>query len=116
MEKIKGFADEAGRDLSDFQWAYMPYISIYPTIEEATRVSAEALGGNYIYQGEFENVVQRYCILGPVESCIARLKEYVDAGVRHIVFSVACPQEDKKQHIEAIVKEIIPGLQAEYSA
>ena len=57
----------------------------------------------------------RYCILGPVESCIARLKEYVDAGVRHIVFSVACPLEDRKRHIETIAKEVIPGLVAEYS-
>ena len=33
VAKITGFAAEQGRDLSRFQWAYFPYISIYDTVE-----------------------------------------------------------------------------------
>ena len=111
VEKITGFAREIDRDISGFQWAYYPFISIYPTVEEAATIAAKALG-RYSSQGDFLEVVKRYCIIGPVEACISRLKEYVDAGARHIVFSVSCPVEDRKRHVEAIVQEIIPGLKS----
>ena len=112
VAKITGFAAEAGRDVSDFQWAYFPYISIYPTVEEAAEVAAEALGGRYLHGGGFRDIVHRYCLLGPVESCIARLNEYIEAGARHIVFSISCPREDRERHLETIAKEIIPHFKA----
>jgi alkanesulfonate monooxygenase SsuD/methylene tetrahydromethanopterin reductase-like flavin-dependent oxidoreductase (luciferase family) len=110
VEKIQRFADDKGRSLDSFQWGFFPYISIYPTVEEAAQVCAKSLGGNYIYDGDFLDVVHRYCIIGPAEQCISRLREYVDAGARHIVFSVACAREDRSRHAEVIAKEIIPGL------
>ncbi len=105
---ITGFATEQNRDLTDFQWAYFPYVSIYDTVKQAAEVAAEALGGRYLYGGGFRDIVEKYCLLGPVESCITRIQEYIDAGARHIVFSVACRREDRTRHLETIAKEIIP--------
>jgi probable F420-dependent oxidoreductase len=113
VEKITGLIAEEGRDISRFQWAFFPYISIYPTVEEAARVAAEALGGRYLYGGDFLEIVQNYCLLGPVETCIARLQEFIDAGARHIVFSISCPREDRVRHLETIAKEIIPHFRGE---
>lgn len=110
VTRIIEFATEEGRDLSDFQWAFFPYISIYPTIKEASKVAAEALGGRYLYRGDFVSIVEDYCLLGTPQQCIRRLQEYIDAGARHIIFSVACPQEDRARHIETIAREIIPGF------
>ncbi len=108
VTKINDAAQELSRDLSNFQWAYFPYISIYPTEEEAANVAAQQLGGQYQYSGDFINIVRNYCVLGPVEQCIGRLQEYLDAGVRYIIFSISCPKEDRARHIETIAKEIIP--------
>ena len=108
VEKITGMVAEEGRDISRFQWGFFPYISIYPTVEEAARVAAEALGGRYLYGGDFLEIVRNYCLLGPVESCITRLQEFIDAGARHIVFSISCPREDRVRHLETIAKELIP--------
>ena len=108
VEKIKGFAAEAGRDLSSFQWAHFPYIAIYPTEQQAAEVAAEQLGGRYLYGGEFLDIVRKYCLLGPVENCIRQLQEYIDAGARHIIFSISCPMEDRERHLEVIAKELIP--------
>ncbi len=108
VSKIKDFALEEGRDLGGFQWAFFPYISIYPTEEEAAEVAARQLGGTYLYSGDFINIVRRYCLLGPPARCIERLQEYIDAGARHIVFSITCPEEDRERHLETIAKEIIP--------
>ena len=49
VQKIKGFASEAGRDMANFQWAHFPYVSIYPTEQQAAEVAAEQLGGRYLY-------------------------------------------------------------------
>ena len=106
--KIKGFAAEAGRDISGFQWAHFPYIAIYPTELQAAEVAAEQLGGRYLYGGEFLDIVRKYCLLGTVENCIEQLQEYIAAGARHIIFSISCPKEDRERHLETIAKELIP--------
>ncbi len=111
VSKITQLAAEEGRDLSGFQWAFFPYISIYPTETEAATVAAEALGGRYLYGGDFLNIVRNHCLLGPVERCIARLQEYVEAGARYIIFSVTGPREDRARQLETIAREIIPYFQ-----
>jgi probable F420-dependent oxidoreductase len=41
------------------------------------------------YAGDFtEHVVDRYCVAGTPEECAARIREYVDAGARHVVFNI----------------------------
>ena len=112
VEKIQAFADEHGRPLNGFQWGFFPYISMYETEQEAAEVAARQLGGQYLYGGEFINIVRRYCLLGTPEQCAERLQEYVDAGARHIVFSITCPPEDRERHIEDIAAKLIPMFQS----
>lgn len=109
--KITQLAAEEGRELTGFQWAFFPYICIYPSEAEAATVAAEALGGRYLYGGDFLSIVRNYCLLGPVEQCIARLQEYVEAGARYIIFSVTGPKEDRARQLEVIAREIIPYFQ-----
>jgi probable F420-dependent oxidoreductase len=41
------------------------------------------------YSGDFsEHVVDRYCVAGTPEECVARVREYIDAGARHVVFNI----------------------------
>ena len=108
VEKINAIAEGEGRDLSGFQWANFQFISIYDTREQAAQVAAQSLGMQYRYSGDFLDIVGSYCVLGPVEECISRLQEYVDAGAKHFVFNWACPPEDRARHIETVSKEIIP--------
>ena len=111
VDKIEAFADERGRSLNGFHWGFFPYISIYETEQEAAEVAARQLGGQYLYGGDFINIVRRYCLLGTPEQCAERLQEYIDAGARHIVFSITCPPEDRERHIEDIAAKLIPMFQ-----
>ena len=108
VEKVCAFADEENRSLRDFQWGFFPYITLYPTEEEAANVAAQQLGGQYLYGGEFINIVRRYCLLGTPEQCAERLQQYIDAGARHIVFSITCRAEDRERHLEDIAEKLIP--------
>ena len=112
VHKINAYAAAAGRDMTNFQWTHFPYISIYPTEQQAAEVAAEQLGGRYLYNGDFLDIVRKYCLLGPVENCIEQLQKYIDAGARHIIFSISCPREDRARHIEIIAKELIPHFQS----
>ncbi len=69
------------------------------------------MGGRYLYGGDFLNIVRNYCLLGPVEQCIAHLQEYVEAGARYIIFSVTGPKEDRTRQLETIARELIPHFQ-----
>jgi len=41
------------------------------------------------YSGDFsQHVVDRYCVAGTPERCVARVREYVDAGAQHVVFNI----------------------------
>ena len=41
------------------------------------------------YAGDFsEHVVDRYCVAGTPDECVARVREYIDAGAEHIVFNL----------------------------
>ena len=108
VEKIAAFADEHGRSIDNFQWGFFPYISIYESEQEAAEIAARRLGGQYLYGGEFINIVRRYCLLGTPEQCAERLQEYIDAGARHIVFSITSRPEDRERHLEDIAAKLIP--------
>ena len=110
VKKIEGFAAERQRDLTDFQWANFQFISINDTREEAGKAAAEALGGRYLYSGDFMDIVGSYCVLGTPEDCTRRLEQYVEAGARHFIFSWACPPEDRPRHMETVAEQIIPNL------
>jgi probable F420-dependent oxidoreductase len=54
------------------------------------------------YAGDFsEHVVDRYCVAGTPEECAARVREYVDAGARHVVFNL-CEPEDAERLAEVV--------------
>jgi probable F420-dependent oxidoreductase len=54
------------------------------------------------YAGDFsEHVVDRYCVAGTAEECAARIREYIDAGARHIVFNLG-EYEDAERLAEVV--------------
>ena len=43
-----------------------------------------------------EHVVDRYCVAGTPDECAARVREYVEAGARHVVFNIAAPEDAER--------------------
>jgi probable F420-dependent oxidoreductase len=48
------------------------------------------------YSGISEHVVDRYCVAGTPEECMARVREYIDAGAKHIVFNLGEPEDAER--------------------
>jgi alkanesulfonate monooxygenase SsuD/methylene tetrahydromethanopterin reductase-like flavin-dependent oxidoreductase (luciferase family) len=59
-----------------------------PGIFREVAVRAEELGYDSIWAGDWIPVVDRYCVAGTPEQCVARVRAYVDAGAQHIVFNI----------------------------
>ena len=108
VARVQELAAEEGRSLTDFQWALWLPIAIYDTVEEAARIAAVQLEGRYLADTDFINLVGRFCLLGPVESCLSRLEEYIDAGVRHFIIALACEPRDAASHWEIVAQKIVP--------
>ena len=112
VNEIHQIANQEKIDISNFEWGFMPFISIHNNYEEATKVAAEALGGRYLYDGDFANIVKKYCILGSPKQCIDKIQEYIDAGAKKIIFNISSTSgvKDKINQSEIIAKEIIPEI------
>ena len=115
VARIGGFAAEAGRDMADFQWGHLAFISIADTVEQAAETSAARLGGRYGSHEQMMSVVGSYCVLGPVQTCIERLAEYIEAGARHIIFSWHTRAGDIDRQIALTTQQIIPALRARFA-
>ena len=49
------------------------------------------------YAGDFsEHIVDRYCVAGTPEECVDRVREYLDAGARHVVFNLVEPDDAER--------------------
>ena len=92
------------------------YYGIHDDYEEATKIAAEALGGRYLYDGDFANIVKKYCILGSPSQCIERIQQYIDSGAKKIIFNISSSSgvKDKIIQSEIIAKEIIPEIKNIY--
>ena len=116
VNEIHQIANQEKIDISNFEWGFMPFISIHNNYEEATKVAAEALGGRYLYDGDFANIVKKYCILGSPSQCIERIQQYIDSGAKKIIFNISSSSgvKDKIIQSEIIAKEIIPEIKNIY--
>lgn len=108
LGQIDAYGREAGRDMSAFRPGLFIFIAVYPDRKEAEEVAARSLGKNYAQ--DFSKIAGRYVIYGTPEDCRKRLREYVDAGARSVVFSWACRHDDIARNMETIAKEVIPAF------
>ncbi len=60
--------------------------------------------------------VARYTIAGDPEECRARLREYIAAGVRHLVLTPAGPAAGFLGEVEALHNQVVAPLRAELAA
>jgi probable F420-dependent oxidoreductase len=106
LKTIYHLASERKRDMSRFAPYHFVFTAVEETHEAACRVAADELSKRY--HQPFENLVERYCALGPPKACVERLQRFVDAGVRRFILSPLCDHEALGQHLEIYAREILP--------
>jgi probable F420-dependent oxidoreductase len=107
VTRIQQLAAETGRSLDGFEWLHFLFTNVR---EDAGRARAEAaafLGGTYAQ--DFDAMIERVAAAGDPKQVASRVREFVDAGARHIIFAVASATE-RMAMAHTLVREVIPRV------
>lgn len=105
-ETIGKEREAVGKTLDGFEWVLYQFTALADTPEEAHRRAVARLSRQY--NQDFENLVDRYCVLGTAEQCAERLSQFVAAGVRHVILVPICPEGEVMAHLEAYQRNVLP--------
>jgi probable F420-dependent oxidoreductase len=107
--KIKGFADDIGRELPvDFAITTFLYVSMDEDVQMARNKAIEQL--SYRFNMPFEKIVDKYCAYGPAERIIEELQTYVDAGTNNLIVALVMPEDERMNYVAKFSEEILPIL------
>jgi alkanesulfonate monooxygenase SsuD/methylene tetrahydromethanopterin reductase-like flavin-dependent oxidoreductase (luciferase family) len=104
---IRAEAAEVGRDLSHFEWLMYLYCSVRSDGERARQDVRTFLGS--AYGDKPDEMLHRIAPAGTPDEVAARLREYVEAGVRHFIISPATPA-DTLEVVTLAAREVLPQL------
>jgi probable F420-dependent oxidoreductase len=107
IERIRAVAQEAGRDLARFEWMVFLFANVRDDPQVAKDELVEFLGGTY--RQDFRQMLERVAAAGGPAEVAARVQEYVDLGVRHIVFALP-GSGDRLALAQRLLSEVVPRL------
>lgn len=111
LDKIQVYANDAGRQLENFQATLYQFIYVADTYDEAFQQANTRLSSNY--NQPFDKLVDRYCVVGPPEACVARLQAYVDAGARDLILvPTVAGAEDFVQQAQRLARDVLPHFRS----
>lgn len=110
IARVRAAVESAGRDADSVTMSYMTWFLIGRT-EEEWRARAEAAWNRDASAGSFDEYLadaERDFIVGTVDQAVARMKEYVDAGVERFVLNHAL--FDDLDQIDLFASDVRPRL------
>ncbi len=108
---INGYAAEAGREIPDDHFGVSITCAAADSPEEARELTASALP-----RRRDDVVLEDYSAMGTPEQIIAKLREYVDAGITKFVLRPLGPPDVWMRQAELLAREVIAPMQTPFSA
>jgi probable F420-dependent oxidoreductase len=111
LAKVREEAEKAGRDPAALTCGIYQFICLADSYEEAKKLSAEDLSRRY--NQPFENLVDRYVVMGTADDCVKRLGDFAEAGATHfILVPLVRGGEDFMPQVEAYARDVVPQMRA----
>jgi probable F420-dependent oxidoreductase len=104
---INGFAADAGREGAVAPGLFI-FFAVHEDRQEAIRMATERLSVQY--NQDFSGLVGKYALAGNPDDCIARLREYVDAGARTVMLNSACPGPYIETNERLLAEAVLPAF------
>jgi len=108
LAKIEAAAAAAGRSIDRFGTGHLLFTRLDATYDAALDAAAESLSQRYAM--DFRRAAERYAALGTSEQVARRIRDFWDAGVRHIVIDLVGPYEGRPRQIEEFARNVLPLL------
>lgn len=112
LDSLAGLLAKRGRSIEGFGKGLHLMTAVASTREESVRQAAAELRAGYRYDGSYEELAERYVLLGPPEAAAARLQEYEAAGAQDILLSWMVPTHLIEAQIEVVGRDVIPRIQS----
>ena len=84
------------------------FFAVHEDGEKAVQMASERL--SIQYNQDFSKLVHKYALAGTPDQCVARLKEYIDAGARTIMLNSACPGDYVEDNERLLAESVIPAF------
>ena len=108
LETIARAGEEAKRDLSKFGTGHLLFVRLAKDYERALQYASEKLSARY--EMDFSKPAKRYCALGTAEQVAASIREFHQAGVRHLVLDFIAERADQIEQIDHFGEAVVPLL------
>jgi alkanesulfonate monooxygenase SsuD/methylene tetrahydromethanopterin reductase-like flavin-dependent oxidoreductase (luciferase family) len=108
LAKIAVAAGASGRVLDRFGTGHLLFARLDRTYDAALDAAAQSLSQRYAM--DFRRAAERYAALGNPEQVAQRIRDFWDAGVRHIVIDLVGPYEERPRQIEEFAAKVMPLL------
>ena len=108
LEVIARAGAEAERDLSTFGTGHLLFIRLAKNYESALDYAAKMLSARYAM--DFRKPAKRYCALGTAEQVASTIREFYQAGVRHLVVDFIAERADQIEQIDYFGADVMPLL------
>ena len=102
--RIRGYAEEAGRDPDQLNLVAQVPLCIGYSYEEAGRLACEYVG-EYFDVPAWSEATRESAVRGTPEQCAEQIAAYIDAGVKHLVF---CPYNYETEQLYRLAAEVLP--------
>ena len=106
LGRIRGYAEEAGRDPDGLNVVAEVPLCIGSSHEEASRLSAQYVG-EYFDVPAWSEATPESSVRGTPEQCAEQIAGYLDAGVKELVF---CPYNYEAEQVHRLAAEVLPLL------
>jgi alkanesulfonate monooxygenase SsuD/methylene tetrahydromethanopterin reductase-like flavin-dependent oxidoreductase (luciferase family) len=110
LVKIEQAANEENRKLNNFGTGHLIFTRVDDNYETALETATSSLSKRYAM--DFRRAAERYAALGNPEDVAAKIIEFHEVGVRHIIIDLVGPYENRFQQIERFSAEVMPLLAA----
>ena len=107
IETIDGHASEAGREDAVTPGLFM-FFAVHEDGERGLQMAAQRLSVQY--NQDFSALVGKYALAGSPDDCIARLREYIDAGARTVILNSACPADYMVENQRLLAAAVLPAF------
>jgi len=111
LATIRDTARAAGRDPAEITAALALPTVIADDNDTAVEILAEHLSARYGQPFE-RHVIERYCLAGTPERCIERLREYLDAGVEHVIVNPGVTPPEREELLRRFQRDVVTAIRS----
>ena len=111
MDEIGAETTRAGRPAHTVQGGIYIFTCVHDDRSVALDMANTQLSRQYAQ--DFTDLVGKYALAGSPDDCIARLREYVDAGAQKIIFAHGCSPDHHAENTRLIAEAVLPAFRGD---